>query len=104
MPTRHKKVQLKETLAAVTTCRNRGFVIPDLHADTEFECSRAELMPAILNTVAPDDHVGEIEWSIQTIKEDVRTMIHRLPYNCYSCVMVHGAISKVVQDLNQFPA
>jgi hypothetical protein len=55
------------------------------------------------NLTANDDHVGEVERSICTIKERARATIHGLPYRQIPKLMVKGLVYKSVNDLNQFP-
>jgi hypothetical protein len=59
---------------------SRAFFVVDIHADVEFECVRDQIAPVLLNVVAPDAHVGEVERSIRTIKERNRTTVHGLPF------------------------
>ena len=58
----------------------RGLSIEQINADNEFECARNDLLPIPLNIVAANEHVGPVERSIRTIKDDVRTLIDSLPF------------------------
>ena len=66
----------------------RGFHVRDAHADHEFECARDALRPVVLNIVPPDSHVGEVERSIQTIKERLRSCVHGLPFKRLPKLMI----------------
>ena len=68
-----------------TSCR---FKIPNVHADGEFECLSPNILPALLNITTPDTHVGEVERSIQAIKEQARSTIHGLPYKCLPKLLI----------------
>ena len=46
----------------------RGYRIKEFHADNEFEKRAKELLPIRLRTVGTDEHVPDIEQSIQTKK------------------------------------
>ena len=54
----------------------------------------------MLNVVAADKHVSEIERSIQVIKERARCRVHSLPYTQYPRNMTAGLIIKAVKSLN----
>jgi type II secretory pathway component PulJ len=77
---RKKDTLLGETRAVVALYQSRGFNIADLHTDMEFGCIRNDVLPTRLKVTAANDHVGEIERSIRTIKERTRTTIHGLPF------------------------
>jgi hypothetical protein len=57
-----------------------------------------------LNVVTADDHVGEVERSIRTIKERVRTLIHGLPFRRLPKLIIKEMVFAAVKLLNQFPA
>jgi Reverse transcriptase (RNA-dependent DNA polymerase) len=82
----------------------RGFSVTNVHADNEFECIRYDILPCGLNIVTADDHVGEVERSIRTIKERVRTIIHGLPFRRLPKLIVKEMVFAAVKLLNQFPA
>ena len=71
---------LQETRAAINLYVSRGFRVRDLHTDGEFACIRADMLPIVTNVVAADSHVGEVERSIRTIKERLRSCVHGLPF------------------------
>ena len=85
--------------------KSRGFNISDLHANMEFECIRNNVLPSMLNVTAADDHVGEVEQSIRTMKERARTTIHSLPFLKFlPKVMIQALDYHAAKGLNQFPA
>jgi hypothetical protein len=84
--------------------KSRGFNISDLHADKEFECIRNDVLPSRLNITAANDHVGEVEQSIRTMKERARTAIHGLPFKRLPKVMMQALVYPAAKGLNQFPA
>ena len=69
-------------------------------ADNEFKCIRDHIRPNILNVVAADEHVSEIERSIRVIKEGVRCRVHSLPYIYYPKNMVAALVISAVKSLN----
>jgi hypothetical protein len=73
---RTKGTLLKCINSALFLYRSRGFVVVDIHTDVEFECVRDQIASVILNVVAADAHVGEVERSIRTIKERNRATGH----------------------------
>jgi hypothetical protein len=75
----------------------------DIHADNEFECIRENVRPTDMNIVPADSHVGEIERSIRTIKERLRSSVHGLPFKRLPKLMVRELASDAVRCLNQFP-
>jgi hypothetical protein len=95
---------LKHLDYAVKLYASRGFEVTDIHADGELECIWNNLLPINLNTVESYSHVGEIERSIQTIKERNRSTVHGLPYKRIPCIMVKSIVKHSVTCLNQLPA
>ena len=53
---------------------SRGFNITEVKGDGEFRCLEADLLPTVFDPVAADDHVSDVERSIRTIKDDLRTL------------------------------
>ena len=82
---------------------SRGFEVVDMHADNEFAPLQANIRPVIANIVAADDHVGQVERSIRTIKERVRATVHGLPFRRYPVLMVRELVTLSVRTLNQLP-
>ncbi|KAG7372416.1 reverse transcriptase RNA-dependent DNA polymerase [Nitzschia inconspicua] len=83
---------------------NRGFTVTDIHTDNEFECLRADVAPIVLNVTDADDHVGEVERSIRTIKERVRAAVNGMPYRRLPNLMIRELVRGVVTALNILPA
>jgi hypothetical protein len=81
----------------------RGLTVCDIHGDNEFECARASILPIALNIVPADSHVGEVERSIRTIKERLRSCAHGLPFKRLPRLMVVHMVADTVRCLNQFP-
>ena len=103
IPDRTHKTILDEILAAINLYSSRGLTVCDIHADSEFECIREEIRPIAMNIVAPDSHVGEVERSIRTIKERLRSCAHGLPFQRLPKLMITHMVADSVRCLNQFP-
>ena len=73
---------LKEVSTVLRFYHSRGFLIPDIHCDHEFDCIKNDILPCQLNITPKDDHVGEIERSIRTIKERVNLFMVCLSAVC----------------------
>ena len=67
-------------MKAVKLYKVRGLTVVNIHADNEFECCRDELSPTVLDIAGEGIHVGDVERSIQTVKERVRCTTHNLPF------------------------
>ena len=50
----------------------RGIHVNQINTDNEFECIRNNILPINLNVVAAEEHVGDVERSIRTLKEGTR--------------------------------
>jgi hypothetical protein len=85
--------------------RSRGFKVEFIMMDNEFECMRGDIasLGITLNTTAQDEHVGEIERYIRTIKERARCMYNSVPYKQMPMRMVVEMIYASVFWLNCFP-
>ena len=101
---RKKEVMLQETKTVLDLYHARGFKVVDIHADMDFECIQDEVRPVLMNLNAHDDHVGEVERSIRTIKERVRADVHSMPFKRLPKMMVVELVRRAVLVLNQFPA
>ena len=104
LPNRKKESIFKELFKVINLYQSTGFTIPDIHCDNEFYCLENDLYPIQLNVTPADDHVGEIERSIRTIKERVRTTIHGLPFRRYPKLMIREVVFAATKWLNYFPA
>ena len=103
VPNRSKTTIIRNIKRVFKLYQARGFTVRDEHSDNEFECSRATLLPIALNVVPADSHVGEIERSIRTIKERLRSCVHGLPFQRFPKVMIRYMVADAVRCLNQFP-
>jgi hypothetical protein len=101
---RKKDTLLRETRAVLALYQSRDFNIRDLHNNMEFGCIRNDVLPTRLNVTAADDHVGEVERSIRTIKERTRTTIHGLPFKRFPTLMIQELVYHAAKGLNQFPS
>ena len=81
----------------------RGLRVRDIHADSELECVRDAVLPIALNIVPADSHVGEVERSIRTIKERLRSCAHSPPFKCLPRLLLNHMVADAVRCLNQFP-
>ena len=100
---RNKTTILRELGAVLQLYETRGFTVRDVHADHEFHCIREDIRPIHLNIVPPDSHVGEVERSIRTIKERLRSCVHGLPFKRLPRLLVSHMVSHAVRCLNLFP-
>ena len=89
---------------AINVYDSRGIHIHNLNTDNEFECIKDDILPVQLNVVAAEEHVGDVERSIRTMKEGTKCDIQRLPYTRYPRAMVRGCVIKWANDLNQLPS
>jgi len=83
----------------------RGFKIKHILADGQFECLRKNLESEgiMLNTMARDEHVPEVQRYIHTIKERARATINTLPFEKYPHRLIVEIIYNTVFWLNCFP-
>ena len=66
-------------------------------------CITNDVLPIKMNIIAADEHVGEMERSIITIKDATRCHVHRLSYKRYPRQMVKGCVGMMLKCLNQLP-
>ena len=71
-----------------------------MYGDKEFDKIEKEILPIRLRTVAVDEHVPEIERSIQTQKNENRLVCYAMPFKCIPRVMVREIISQGNAFLN----
>jgi hypothetical protein len=100
---RNKPTILKEIKAVLNVYHSRGLIVCDIHGDTEFLCIREDIRPTQLNIVPADSHVGEIERSIRTIKERLRSCVHGLPFKRLPKLLLTHMVHDTVRCLNMFP-
>ena len=95
---------LHELQVIINLYEKRGFNFVEVKADLEFQCLEMDIKPTILDLLAADDHVGEIERSNRTSKSDLRTLTQGLPFPRLTRLMVEEAIRFVIKSRNQFAA
>ena len=97
---------LKTIVSKLTSIRklyeSRGFRLVEIQGDGGFKGLEAEISPINLNTVPQDEHVPEVEQSIRTVKESMRTITHGLPFCCLPKVMLLELLYFVVRNLNLY--
>ena len=80
----------------------RGFKIIEIHADNEFKKIEKNILPIRLRTVGVDEHVPEVERSIQTLKNESRSVCHAMPYKCIPRIMIRELVKQGNEFLNAF--
>jgi len=105
-----EELKNRQTSSILTCLQNamelylaRGFRVAAVHADPEFQPLAISILPSILHVVAKGAHVPEIERSIRTMKERIRTVIHGLPFRSYTRLMIASLVHFITRLLNQFP-
>jgi hypothetical protein len=85
--------------------KSRGFSVDLFLGDGEFEPLRGNIaeLGGTLNTTANDEHVGDVERYIRTIKERARATLHLTPFRQIPVIMVQDLIGGCVFWLNSFP-
>jgi hypothetical protein len=71
--------------------------------DMEFKKLRDLLPNVALNTMAAQEHVGEIERKIRMIKERARGTISTLPYEMLPKLIIIALMHFCVMWMNSFP-
>ena len=104
IPDRTRRTILKHLPRIIDMYTQRGFVVRDVHADSEFECLRDALSPIALDTTTTNTHVGEVERSIRTIKERVRTTVHGMPFTRLPRLIVKELVKQAEDLCNLFPS
>jgi hypothetical protein len=102
-PLSRSKVQILNELQMIYKKYNaRGFRITDIHADKEFEKLENDVLPIRLRICGVDEHVPEIERSVQTQKNENRATVYSMPYNCIPRIMVRELVKQGNEFLNAF--
>jgi hypothetical protein len=103
---RHHKAILGAIKQVCRIYRTRGFRVELLLMDGEFESLRGDMaeLGITLNTTAKDEHVGEIERYIRTIKERTRCIYNTLPFTRMPARLLIEMVYTSVFWLNSFPA
>ena len=83
----------------------RGFTVETALMDGEFAALRGNLadLGITLNETAADEHVGDIERYIRTVKERTRSTYNTLPFRKMPARMVAEMVKASVFWLNAFP-
>jgi hypothetical protein len=83
-----------------------GFRVRYVLMDGQFDCLEGDLasMQVLLNKTARDEHVGDVERYIQTIKERMRCSHNTLPFKQVPSRMVIENAKQAVFWLHAFPA
>lgn len=87
--------------------KSGGFNVTMINADPEFKPLREYLMDAHgikVNFASAKEHVPEIERSIRTIKERVRSIFYSLPFKAITKLMIKYLVCTAVEKLNYVPA
>lgn len=84
----------------------RGFMVNRAAGDNEFSSLESGLseIGIMLNVVARDEHVPEIERHIRTVKERCRATFNSLPFRRMPARMVTELVYSVTFWLHAFPA
>lgn len=89
-----------------TTYSRRGFIVNQVAGDNEFNALEVGLseMGIILNTVARDEHVPEVERHIRTLKERCRATYNALPFRRLPSRMIIELVYCMTFWIHAFPA
>jgi hypothetical protein len=102
-PLSRSKAQIISELNTVYKKYNaRGFRITDIHADKEFEKIETDILPIRLRTCGVDEHIPEIERSVQTQKNENRATCYAMPYKCLPRIMIRELVKQGNEFLNAF--
>jgi hypothetical protein len=82
---------------------SRGFDVRAVHADSEFTCVAPDILPIPLHTVTTNGHVPEVERSIRTMKENMRSTVHGMPFRRLPKLLIQRLVHYTTQNLNQLP-
>ena len=97
---------LKCIKGVVTLYRKAGFRVTIALMDGEFVplCGGLAELGLRLNETSRDEHVGDIEWYIRTVKERMRAIYNTLPFHKIPARLVVEMAKTAVFWLNAFPA
>ena len=95
---------LRELRAVVRLYASRSLEVVCITGDQEFECVQDDFSPIFMDIVDKDAHVPEIERSIRTVKERIRSTLHGMPFKSVPRLIIRGLAEFAVQSLNQLPA
>jgi hypothetical protein len=92
----------KEINSVIKLYHDQGLLVRDIHANSQFACKQDVVQPINMDIVTPDTRVGEVERSIRTVKQRIRSCAHGLPFKQLPKLMVQHIVSDAVRYLNQF--
>jgi hypothetical protein len=102
-PLSRSRMQILAELETVYKKYNaRGFRITEIHADKEFEKLENHILPVRLRICGVDEHIPEIERSVQTQKNENRATSYAMPYKCIPRLMIRELIKQGNEFLNAF--
>jgi hypothetical protein len=102
--TRTTKSLSKHLDRVIQVYTRAGFSVRTILMDGEFEKVKNELPLVVCNTTAAKEHISEAECSIRTIKERMRGIVGKLPFEFIPWRLKMEFIYFVVLWLNAFPA
>jgi hypothetical protein len=99
------KTGMQELLKVLQVYRGRGFAVTMVATNWEFDYMRGELAEngATPNEISADEHVGEIERFIRTMKERIRATYNSLPFKHLPTRLVTEMVNSAVFWWNSFP-
>jgi hypothetical protein len=99
------KTVMQELLRVLQVYRGGGFTVTVVATDQEFNYMRGELAEngAMLNETSADEHVGEIERFIHTMKERICATYNSLPFERLPTRLVTEMVNSAVFWWNSFP-
>jgi hypothetical protein len=105
LPNRTGANLVKAIKSIVQIYRQAGFKVTMALMDGEFDKIRGDLadMGIVLNETARDEHVGDIERFIRTLKERIRAIYNTLPFKSVPPRLVIEMAKSCVYWLNAFP-
>jgi hypothetical protein len=105
LPNRTKVNMVKALKSVITIYRRAGFNVMTALMDGEFEHMRGDIaeLGVVLNEAARDEHVGEAERCISTVKERMRATYNMLPFHRMPPRMIIEMAKSSAFWLNAFP-
>ena len=99
---RSKTLMVKEIKDACQIYHARGIRIVTINADNEFKKAENDIRPIRLICCGTDEHIPEIERSIQTIKNNTRAARFALPFLAVPRVILREMVDSAVAFSNAF--
>ena len=100
---RTKRILQEHIKAVFGVYEALGFNVTIVQADKEFEYVKEYIRPGVFDGASTDDHVQDVERFIQTIKSDVRTICHFLPFESYPRLLSSKMVIYAIRSWNQLP-